>query len=168
MLKFISSHRKCSIKKGVLKNFTVFTGKHLCWSLQFYLKKNPAQVFSCKYSEFFIKHLIWWTFANVYFWKLWVVIPVLILQEHSGFNVSLKLWLNLCTSTWPRPSRSLVNNFIVTQLLETYLNYIISRVLHLSIFTFQNKLFFAKFNFISKEKNNFRIIYPLYELQNLF
>ena len=26
-------HRKCSIKKPVLKNFAVFTGKHLCWSL---------------------------------------------------------------------------------------------------------------------------------------
>ena len=28
-----SSHRRCSIKKGVLKNFAKFTGKHLCQSL---------------------------------------------------------------------------------------------------------------------------------------
>ena len=27
-----SSHRRCSVKKGVLKNFANFTGKHLCWS----------------------------------------------------------------------------------------------------------------------------------------
>ena len=28
-----NSHRKCSIKKVVLKNFAMFTKKHLCWSL---------------------------------------------------------------------------------------------------------------------------------------
>ena len=45
-----SSHRKCSMKKGVLKNFVKLTGKHLCQSLffndiaglslQFYLKRD--------------------------------------------------------------------------------------------------------------------------------
>ena len=30
-----SSHRKCSLKKGTLKNFTKFTGKHMCQSLFF-------------------------------------------------------------------------------------------------------------------------------------
>ena len=30
-----SSHRKCSIKKAVLKNFVKFTRKHLCQSLFF-------------------------------------------------------------------------------------------------------------------------------------
>ena len=30
-----SSYRRCSIKNGVLKNFTKFTGKHLCQSLFF-------------------------------------------------------------------------------------------------------------------------------------
>ena len=29
------SQQRCSIKKGVLKNFTKFTGKHLCQSLFF-------------------------------------------------------------------------------------------------------------------------------------
>ena len=29
----LSSHRRCSVKKGVLKNFAKFTGKHLCPSL---------------------------------------------------------------------------------------------------------------------------------------
>ena len=31
--KFIRSHQKWPIKKVVLKNFAIFTGKHLCWSL---------------------------------------------------------------------------------------------------------------------------------------
>ena len=30
-------YKKCSIRKGVFKNFTIITGKHLCLSL-FYLK----------------------------------------------------------------------------------------------------------------------------------
>ena len=30
-----SSHQRCSIKKGVLRNFAKFTGKHLCQSLFF-------------------------------------------------------------------------------------------------------------------------------------
>ena len=39
---FRSSHQKCSIKKGVLKNFAKFTGKHLCQSL--FLNKVVARV----------------------------------------------------------------------------------------------------------------------------
>ena len=30
---FRSSHRRCPMKKAVLKNFAIFTGKFLCWSL---------------------------------------------------------------------------------------------------------------------------------------
>ena len=32
---FRSSHRRCSVKKGVLRNFAKFTGKHLCQGLLF-------------------------------------------------------------------------------------------------------------------------------------
>ena len=32
-LQYRSSYRRCSIKKAVLKNFAIFTGKHLCWGL---------------------------------------------------------------------------------------------------------------------------------------
>ena len=30
-----SSHRRCSVGKGVLRSFAKFTGKHLCQSLYF-------------------------------------------------------------------------------------------------------------------------------------
>ena len=30
-----NSHQRCSVRKGVLKNFVKFTGKHLCFSLFF-------------------------------------------------------------------------------------------------------------------------------------
>ena len=46
-----SSHRRCSVKEGVLKNFAKFTGKHLCQRIFFNkiaaLKKTLAQVFYC-------------------------------------------------------------------------------------------------------------------------
>ena len=67
-----SSHRKRSLRKGVLRNFAKFTGKHLCQrlffnqvadlSLQLYKKGTLTQVFSCEFSEiskntFFTEHL---------------------------------------------------------------------------------------------------------------
>ena len=57
-----SSHQRCSIKKGVLRNFAKFTEKHLCQSLflnkvsglkpaSFIKKETLAQVFSCEFCE---------------------------------------------------------------------------------------------------------------------
>ena len=50
-------------KKTLLKTFTIFTGKHLCWSLFLiklqvlrpvtHLKETPTPVFSCKCSKIF-------------------------------------------------------------------------------------------------------------------
>ena len=68
--KYRSSHQRCSVQKVVLRNFTKFTGKHLCQCL--FLKKlqrlqrikneTLTQVFSCEFCEiskktFFIEHL---------------------------------------------------------------------------------------------------------------
>ena len=39
-----SSHRRCSVRKGVLRNFAKFTGKHLCQSL-FFNKVAGTSVF---------------------------------------------------------------------------------------------------------------------------
>ena len=59
---FRSSYQRCSFKKGVLKNFTKLTGKHLCQCLFFnkvagacnFIKKETlAQVFSCQFCEIF-------------------------------------------------------------------------------------------------------------------
>ena len=55
-----SSRSQMLFKIGILKNFAIFTGKHLCWS--FFLiklqafrpeKETPTQVFSCEYCEIF-------------------------------------------------------------------------------------------------------------------
>ena len=45
-----SSHRWCSVRKGVLRNFAKFTGKHLCQSL-FFNKVAGLQ------NTFFTEHL---------------------------------------------------------------------------------------------------------------
>ena len=43
-----SSHRGCSIKKAVLKNFALFTGKHPCWSFfSTLLKRDSNTVCYC-------------------------------------------------------------------------------------------------------------------------
>ena len=62
-----SIHRMCSVRKGVLRNFAKFTGKHLCQSL-FFKKETLAQVFSCEICDiskntFFTEHL--WATAFV-------------------------------------------------------------------------------------------------------
>ena len=56
-----SSHHGCSIPKGVLRNFTKFTGKHLCQILIFnkvaglrsatLLKETMTQVFPSEFCE---------------------------------------------------------------------------------------------------------------------
>ena len=71
---FRNNRREVFCKKGVLKNFTKFTGKHLCQSL-FYDKvavlrpQALAQVFLYEFfkisiSTFFTEHL--WTTASEY------------------------------------------------------------------------------------------------------
>ena len=68
LTQFRSSNWRCSVKKGVLKNFATFTGKHLCWRifliklLQLYYKETPTQVLPCEYCKifkntYFEKHL---------------------------------------------------------------------------------------------------------------
>ena len=53
--------RRCSVKKSVPKNFTKFTGKHLCQRLFFIKKESLTQAFSCEFCEvskntFFTEH----------------------------------------------------------------------------------------------------------------
>ena len=46
---FRSSRSQMFFEIGVFKNFAIFTGNHLCWSLL----EVPAQAFSCEYCEIF-------------------------------------------------------------------------------------------------------------------
>ena len=57
--RFRSSHQRCSVKKAVLNYFSIFTGKHLRWSLLLIKLQSfrPATYFQ-KYCERLIKCLI--------------------------------------------------------------------------------------------------------------
>ena len=57
-----SSRRRCSVKKGALKNFANFARKHLCWSLFFKKLKVYSTLFFCE---------IYKNFKNTYFEHLW-------------------------------------------------------------------------------------------------
>ena len=80
-----SRHWSRSLKKDVLKNFTNFTERHLCWSvlsielsgLQLYQKVYPTQVFGCGICEIF-KH--------TYFEKHLLLKPVQILPRLPIFG----------------------------------------------------------------------------------
>ena len=73
-IQFIRSHKKCSLKSGVLKNFAKFTRKHLCQILFFdkvagsgCKKRLWHRCFSCEFCKifkhtFFTEHL--WTTAS--------------------------------------------------------------------------------------------------------
>ena len=91
-----SSHQRCSIKKSVLKNFTKFTGKHLCQSLFFnkvaglspstLLKKRLAQVFSCEFCEFSKN-----TFFTEHLW--WLLLSLCYSHDHSHASFSENIYL---------------------------------------------------------------------------
>ena len=93
-------HYRCSIKKGVLRNFANFTGKHLCKSLlfkklaglacHFIEKVTLAQVFSCEYCEickstFFTEHL--WTAASLR--KYMCKKHIISIAKQNALNISL-------------------------------------------------------------------------------
>ena len=94
---FRSSHWRCSVKKGVLKNFANVTGKNLCWSLfliklQFWrpailLKKTPTQVVSCEICKLFKNNYLKRDFnVGVFLWILWII------QEHLFCRGSTNGW----------------------------------------------------------------------------
>ena len=86
LLFFKSSRLEVFCKKGVIRNFAKFTGKHLCQSLffnkvasldlQLYKKEALAQVFSCEFSEickktfYFLTEHLWWLLLLTHFMPL--------------------------------------------------------------------------------------------------
>ena len=79
---------------AVLKNFTNFTGKHLCWiffkescrpsKLQLYEKETPTQVFSCKLHEIFMNVLLQ-SISDGCFWQFQDSSLQLYLKIDPGF-----------------------------------------------------------------------------------
>ena len=90
---FRSSHRRCSIKKGVLRNFAKFTGKHLFQSLFFnkVKKETLAQLFSCEFCKTFKN-----TFLTEHVWTAALQAYKAFLSEKllSNFQSRMKFYEN--------------------------------------------------------------------------
>ena len=95
-----NSHRRCSIKKTVLKNFAIFTRKHLRWSLfslklqafrpvTLLLKRDSNSVDFLWILRNFLEHLFWKTSVNGFFLKLGKTPPFLKLLAEN-WEVSCK------------------------------------------------------------------------------
>ena len=64
-----SSHRRCSLKKGVLKSFSFFLIKLLAWKACNIIKKRLQQRYYFLWMLWnFSKHLFWRTSANDCLW----------------------------------------------------------------------------------------------------
>ena len=102
-----SSHLEVLCKKGVLKYFAKFTGKHLCQSLFFnkvvglrpatLLRKTLAQMFSCEFCKvfkntFFLQNTYddcFWIWKRLEIYTAWVVSKV---KFNSSFSSVQNIW----------------------------------------------------------------------------
>ena len=82
-----SSHQRCSVKKGVFRNFTKFTGKHLCLSLFF----NKVAGHRLVHSENYLSRLQNRCFPvkkNCFFHRT----PMVAASEHRIFKYSTTIF----------------------------------------------------------------------------
>ena len=97
--KFRSSHQRCSIKKGVLKNFAKFTGKQLCQGLFFnkvaacnvFKKRLWHRYFPVNFAKF-LEYLFYRTPLDDCFYKCKLFIFTFLI-----FNI---FWNLLCIFFW--------------------------------------------------------------------
>ena len=110
---FRSSHQRCAIEIGVLKNFTKFSGKHLCQSLFFnkVAGLRPAtllkkRLLSCKFCEIFkntflTEHLRmnasnhYWSLCEYFQKRLGILIKTYLFRTIYSKNC----WLRTSTET---------------------------------------------------------------------
>ena len=77
-----SSHWRCSLRKGVLRKFTKFTGKHLCQNLFFYKVTDlPATLLKKRlwhrcFLRNFYEHLFYRAHLGDCFWLTYIRLPI--------------------------------------------------------------------------------------------
>ena len=122
-------------KKGVLKNFAKFTGKHLCqrlWRRCFPV--TLAQVFSCDFCKifknniFFIEHLRWLL--------LLIAFTYLMCPRRFAFMLANYLWSIFSFSEHINPSSRYVRLIITTSFQIFFLVHVFIPFLYL-LLTFQ-------------------------------
>ena len=117
---FWSRHRRCSVKKSVLKNFGNFTGKHLCWSL-FLIKLQAFRLVTlskrdsntdvfleiCKTFKInYFKELMWATVSAIprtsqmNHWITWLLCSIIWRYSHANWKSIDKWSLTTFRSVW--------------------------------------------------------------------
>ena len=89
-----SSRPEVFSKKGVLRIFAKFTGKHLCQSL-FLNKETLAEVFSCDFCKIFSYRTPLTPFLTEHLWWL-----LLLSLNHSFSSVFFPVWFLICRNTF--------------------------------------------------------------------
>ena len=92
-----TSHRKCSLKKGVYKNFANFTGKHLCWRSLF----NKVAGLRDTYFEGHLQ-----TTAST-------CNKILVEKIRAVFHIQIKFDLNVKKTGWKKMRFQLTLNMIL-------------------------------------------------------
>ena len=82
-----SSHQRCSIKKIFLKNFAIFTRKHLCWSLILIKAWRPATL----WKRDFLQRYFSVNIAKSLITPILKCICKRMLLDHEIFLLSLRL-----------------------------------------------------------------------------
>ena len=112
-----SSHRRCSVRKGVLRDFTKFTGKQVCQSLFFnqVAGLRPAAL---------LKKRFWHRYFPVYFSKF---LRTLFLQNNSGrlllflfFSKKWRISLFSVNNQTPKASNILVRDLTHSRIRSSH------------------------------------------------
>ena len=108
-----SSHRGGSVKKGVLKNFANFTGKHLCWSLlqacNFIKKRLQHWCFPVKFAKFLRTSIL----KKIYERLLLFVSPQNTIANSSG-EFRLNETLTECKALFIKQNNFIRSNAVIS------------------------------------------------------
>ena len=109
-------------KIGVLQNFAIFTGKHLCWSiflinlqgLQIYQKETPTQVLSWEYC----KNL--WIFPTNCLSVFDHFVGLALKELKSKIKYLVKLKFMQCSFTFFGTSKDFMKSFTIVMVLQKF------------------------------------------------
>ena len=114
---FRSSQLRCSVRKGALRNFANFTGKHLCQSLFF----NEVADLRLQISVNFVKYLRIPSSQNTSGWLIQSFAAIV--NDYKTLTVVSKLsTLVVCRGPWQRPCHNCIKRFNTKWSTKLYQN----------------------------------------------
>ena len=119
-----SSHQRWSVKRGALKNFANFTGKHLCWSLFLTMLQsfNPVTFFKRDSNTGILLQSLG-NFYNTYFEE-----PLRTTASVSRFSSSVLMWTSFLTLCGERQVTCKRNNTKMERPMKNYRKIVHKRI----------------------------------------